>query len=589
MQKKNTNSENLSKNFSAIYRRSVKYRDFILLSEIGALLHDLGKLSRFFVISKAKNTSVKDFHGQILFLDYKRMPQSVKEFLFAPLWMFFEEQHRLTAENAKEFSVFKKVFYMDPLAVYSSPVKNSPEIKNIPLNTSIGHLVCAHHGCSRCLLENYLRKECAFKDSLPSSPLRIDRHPLMKLLKTVDHLDASNPSNAGKQEMFSLYRDNFFFGETKLNVEQFDMMRFSFYRELNTFLDEVKGAGFYNDFYAGKISEINEFVNSLAEKYFANALSETRRSGNDITLLDHSKAVAAFFKTFLYFYLVMGKTVPNSFFDVRFRVMQVSKTKYASRVKNFLEKEIACCNEITETDHYQYFLVPFIKQNGVFMQFLRNVISKKVLYGEKIDLVLLRVNDFRGMFEDTFCKKSLREVLKKFYSLKVKNYSDIANGYTKKQAIEDVKRVVYFALLRRKEALLAKLKSSKKHLDNLYNGSIYNERNLVKYFKKEREVKLLEKHLSAFVSMEQIKKVYGWNSSKDAESTVYDFFNTVLSPVRPPSPVDMSFYFLRQFNKLHSFEKLAEQFLIRRPLVLGRVLALFRTLKTEFCIKTKNG
>ncbi len=585
MQEEKGKSENLSKSFSAIYRRSIKYRDFILLSEIGALLHDLGKLSRFFVISKAKNTSVRDFHGQILFLDYKRMPQSVKEFLFAPLWKFFEGQHKLTAENAQEFSAFKEAFRKDPLAVYFSPVKKPPEIKNILLNISIGHLVCAHHGCSRCLLENYLHKKCAFNDSLPGSPLRIDRHPLMKLLKTVDHLDASNPSNEGKQEMFSLYRDNFFFGETKLNVEQFDEMRFSFYRELNTFLDGVKG----RNFYAGKTPEINKFINLLADKYFASALSETRRFGNDITLLDHSKAVAAFFKTFLYFYLVMGKTIPNSFFYVRFRVLQISKTEDSNRVKNFLEKEIACCNEIAETDHYQYFLVPFIKQNSVFMQFLKNVVSEKVLYGKKVSLELLRVNDFAEMFEDTLCNKPLRNVLKKFYSLNVKKYSDIANGYTKKRAIEDVKHVVYFALLRRKEALLAKLKSSKKHLNNLYNGSIHNEKNLVKYFRKEREVKLLEKHLNAFVSMEQIKKTYGWSSSKDAEGAVYDFFNMVLSPVRPPSPVDMSFYFLKQFNKLHSFEKLAEQSLIRRPLVLGRVLALFRTLKTEFCVKMKNG
>ncbi len=585
MQGKDTNSENLSKRFSAIYKKSVKHRDFILLSEIGALLHDLGKLSRFFVISKAKNTSVKDFHGQILFLDYKRMPQSVKEFLFAPFWMFFEEQQKITAENAKELSVFKEVFHRDPLAVYSSPLKNSPEIKNIPLNISIGHLVCAHHGCSRCLFENYLHKKCAFKDLASNSTLRIDRHPLMKLLKTVDHLDASNPSNTGKQEVFNLYRNDFFFGETKLFLKQFDAMRFAFYGELDALLSEVKT----NSCYVKEVPRINSSVKALVQKYFANALSETRRSGNDITLLDHSKAVAAFFKTFLYFYLVMGKTVPNSFFDVRFRVMQVSRTKYSSRVKNFLEKEIACCNEIAETDHYQYFLVPFIKQNGVFMQFLRSVVFEKVLYGEKADLVLLKVNDFTGIFEDTFCKKSLRSVLKKFYGLKVKNYSDIADGYTKKQAIEDVKRVVYFALMRKKEMLLAKLKSSKKHLNNLYNGSIHDERNLVKYFKKEHEVKLLEKHLNAFVSMEQIKKMYGWNSSKDAESAVYDFFNTVLSPVRPPSPVDMSFYFLRQFNKIHSFEKLAERFLIRRPLVLGRILALFRTLETEFCVKAKNG
>jgi metal-dependent HD superfamily phosphatase/phosphodiesterase len=38
-----------------------RYRDLILLAEIGAYLHDIGKLSSFFVLSKAKGKTVKDF------------------------------------------------------------------------------------------------------------------------------------------------------------------------------------------------------------------------------------------------------------------------------------------------------------------------------------------------------------------------------------------------------------------------------------------------------------------------------------------------------------------------------------------------
>ena len=49
--------------------RVEKYRDLILLLEIGAFIHDLGKLSSFFIISKAKSAVTRDFHGQILFID----------------------------------------------------------------------------------------------------------------------------------------------------------------------------------------------------------------------------------------------------------------------------------------------------------------------------------------------------------------------------------------------------------------------------------------------------------------------------------------------------------------------------------------
>jgi hypothetical protein len=49
--------------------KAEKYRDLILFLEIGAFIHDLGKLSSFFIISKAKSAVTRDFHGQILFID----------------------------------------------------------------------------------------------------------------------------------------------------------------------------------------------------------------------------------------------------------------------------------------------------------------------------------------------------------------------------------------------------------------------------------------------------------------------------------------------------------------------------------------
>jgi predicted transcriptional regulator len=689
-----------SREYASLYKKSAEYRNFVLLCEVGAQLHDLGKLSRLFVLSKAKNTNIKDFHGQILFIDYEKIPQPVKEFIFVPLWMFFEDELPLepisktewnnsnnipssaiskSGKNAKNtatenkvsgtgiyknilqnpqnsismqhldtnvprsavtaFLDFKRRFEADPLSTYYAPLLSAPYIKDIPLNIALSHFICAHHGCSRCLLQNYLRKPCAFDESQAVPPLRIDTHPLIKLLKTVDHLDASNPSNKGKQELFNLYRDDFFFGETRLPFERFEEMRFSFYRELGAFLQALKDSE--TKLYKGRnltpqavyfknIEQINAFVKHLAEKYFTNALSETRRFGNDITLFDHSLATASFFKAFLYAHLVLGKAMPDSFFTVRFRVMKIRKIsseevqaaqKWNSEkplenlhtpskqsdmgIKHFLENEIACCNAIAETDNYYFFLVPFMHNNNAFIQFLQTSFSenivgaigknfdtgknKKVSIPEILELELLPANDFAKIFDGTaICGKPLKDVLKKFRNLKAKDFADISEGYTEKQAISDVKRVVYFALLRKKERILSKLNSSKKHLANLYNGSLHDEKNLIKYFKKEGEVNRLKKHLDAFISMDKIKKMYGWRSSKDAEESVYDFFNTVLSPVRPPSPVAMSFYFLQEFNRAHSFKKLAEHFLIRRPLVLGRVLALFRTLKAEFCIKMKN-
>ncbi len=480
-----------------------KYRDLILLAEIGAFLHDIGKLSKFFVLSKAKNMRIKDFHGQILFLDREKLPLNVKKFLFSPLSVFLGKER----------------------------------IKGIDLSISLSHFVCAHHGCGRCLLGT----ECPFKDT-------IAQHSLMKLLKTTDHLDASNPANKGKQPADRTVRDNFFFAETEIDTKHLDELRFAFYSELDKFLSKEKD-----------IASLNKFIKLIGEKYFVNALSETRKYGNDITLLDHAKAVAAYYKMYLFNRLVRNKSLPDSFFNAHFRII---KTKRSENVVENLSYKIACCNPVLENNEYIYFIIPPINGNSEFAKFLKKNFSASIY----------KRDDFAPLFYG-------REALfKKLESLTIKLPEDIKEGYTEKDAINDIKKVVLFAELRRKERIDAKLKSSLKHLENLKAGSVYNERNLVKYFKKEREVQILKKHLNAGISMNKIKKLFGWQISKDGENEIYAFFNTVLSPVRPPSPIEMSKYFLREYNKLRSFKKLYEKFIRNRPVVLGRIYAFFRTL-----------
>ncbi len=492
-----------------------KYRKLILLSEIGAYLHDIGKLSRFFVLSKARGMNVKDFHGQILFLDKKILPPRLAKFLFSPL----------------------------------SNITGVSEIKGINLNISLSHFICAHHGCGRCLKN----APCPFKDE-------IEKHLLIKLLKTVDHLDASNPSNSGKQAPFNLYRDNIFYQETSLPVRKFDEMRGNFYFELEEFLRKNG---------TKDISELNRFIKSASQKYFENALSETRRFGNDITLLDHSNAVSSLYKAFLYGYLFWNKEIPNSFFNVRFRVMKIKRAD--EKISHILSDVYVCCNEIVWTDGNGYYLIANFKKNGKFADFVRKITGKEIEFS--------KTNDLTFIFNDEFFGFSSAEIKRRLNSVFIKRVSDIRRAYTEKQAIEDIKKVILFAELRRKETISAKLKSFEKHLANLSKGSVHDPSNLPKFFKKEREVRLLRKHCNAGVSIEKIKEKYGWKSSRDAENEIYAYFNEVLSPVRPPSPVEMSAYLLKLYHRYGSYKRVFEKFLINRPLVPGRVFAIFRSLK----------
>ncbi len=63
---------------------------------------------------------------------------------------------------------------------------------------------------------------------------------------------------------------------------------------------------------------------------------------------------------------------------------------------------------------------------------------------------------------------------------------------------------------------------------------------------------------------------------------VYDFFNLILSPIRPPSPIDMANYFLKKYNRLRSFKGVYGELVEKRPVVLGRLIAYLRTTEKLF-------
>ncbi|MEA3313951.1 MAG: hypothetical protein U9Q18_06215 [Caldisericota bacterium] len=547
-----------------------RYRDLILLAEIGAYLHDIGKLSSFFVLSKAKGKTVRDFHGQILFVDNDSIPSNVREFLFSPLSKILSKgitpnafpniaqnislntlhgtaANTMTKNNAANSEANNK---LNDAAITATENIATTATKGTDLSISLSHFVCAHHGCSRCLSP----AECSFKGT-------IRKHPLIALLKTVDHLDASNPANSGKQSATHTVRDNFFYPETKIDISKLNAARASFYSDFDEFLKKEKS-----------IEKINKFVKRKSEKYFVKALSETRQYGNDITLLDHVKSVSAYFKMYLFNYLVRNRPLPNSFFDANFRIMSVASV--SREIEQFISFDIAFSNLILRSDNFSYFLVPCIRENSAFFKYIKHKVRKK--FGAWC--MLHKMNNFSPLFTDSIHGVPLKDIEEKFYRLDIKRPADIKNDYTEKDAMNDIKKVVFFALLREKEKIFLKAKSIGKHLKNLEKGSIHSKKNLARLDRKENELEKLLKHLNAGTDIETIKKRYGWSSSKDAESEVYDFFSLVLSPIRPPSPIRMSEYFLKKYRRTHSFKKLYERFIIKRPVVLGRILALARVL-----------
>jgi len=383
----------------------------------------------------------------------------------------------------------------------------------------------------------------------------------------------------------------------KLLLKKLNGYRINFYRDLNNFLAEnfpniknlqkiynppsiqnvqqcKNGSNFI--FNHQDIVNLNKFVKSLGEKYFSSTLSETRRYGNDITLLDHAKSVSSCFKMYLFDHFVRDKPLPLSFFNSQFRVLTIKNN--SQEVEEMLSYKLAFSNFVFKTDQNSHFLVPNMRKSEIKKLLTAGILKQVLAFARKrVQYVNLSgVNDFSVIFNDTLKGKPLHDAFDKLKEMKIKTPEDL--GFTEKELINELKRVVFFSALKKKEALERRLKSSLRHLENLKNGTIYNEKNLFKYYRKESEINTIRRHLDSYPTIEIIKCRTGWKSSKDAEKEVYDFFNVILSPIRPPSPIEMSNFFLKEYHRLGSFKGLYENLIIRRPLTPGRIYAFTRNM-----------
>lgn len=489
--------------------QKMAYQDFnkqdwnlFLLAEMGAMLHDLGKLSKHFIESKAFDSTIPDYHGQILFMDKEllnKLPK-VKLFLFTPIY---------------------KLLGSDEI------------IRGIDLTISLSHFICSHHGCLRCL--NPQKKSCLHKD-------QFDKHPLLQLLRVVDHMDASNPSNLGKQGTQKIFCDQFSIGEKELPFASFDNIRIQFYRSLSELLSESINL-------SNSIPDLYEKITKLCTKYFIHALSESRRWGNDITLLDHAKSVCAFYKAFLFQYFLTNK-LPDSSFDLHFRILSISK-----------EKCFSFASLIVQTKKDSYYLLPYFRKNS----FLCKWIQKSLNLKPQDSIFLSGMDDW-----------SILPEINKIRNLPIKKIEDIREDYRKDIALEDIKKVILYAELLEKDKIGRKSKSIQRHLQNLEKGFDANPEKQVAYAKKYLIYKQLQKKLSKGKTKSEIMQIYGWKTIRDGDSEIYNFFNQILSPIRPPSPIEMSKLFLKEYRKHKSYTWILKKYILNRPLVLGRIYAFYR-------------
>jgi len=228
-----------------------KHNDLIILAEIGALIHDLGKLSEEFINEKSedkpqmKNFQNWEHHSKII--DYD------------------------CSNNLNDAKIAKRVLSR---CVVSS-------------NTTILDLVEAHHE------KNWGKYSIGDYNNL-----NID--PVLKLLCASDKFDSKedkgNVSDSGKQEYNDTRISNFCgFEGSYIGPQKLRDYREEVYRIINQYLDACS----IDSMYEQRFVLFKEL-----EKRLSKSLGETRRAANDVIIWQHSYTVASILKALIGEYLL---------------------------------------------------------------------------------------------------------------------------------------------------------------------------------------------------------------------------------------------------------------------------------------------
>jgi len=234
-----------------------KYRPAIIYGEIGALIHDLGKCDEDFIRTHQKDIAKEEkenyiHHTKILDKDKKLISD-------LSLWSFFDT----TLDNL-----------ILPFILSSDLIIQRWGLSS----TSIRDFVEKHH-------DDRFRK---FR--MPDENLIL----LTSLSDKKDSADDRMMPLAGQEKGDTYYKASVFGDEKELRIDKLNEDRERLYRELASKINNL-----------GKINtdeSLNSFrkeILGLVHKFFKDAIAETRRAANDVSLWDHSYATATITKAFL--------------------------------------------------------------------------------------------------------------------------------------------------------------------------------------------------------------------------------------------------------------------------------------------------
>ena len=349
-------------------KKLMEHRDAILLAEIGALIHDLGKLSEEFIKQMCKDIYFKFSHEGILGEKYGYFWTSAK------LVEILKNK-----DNKGKFLIDLMNKFFDYL---KGNVTNFPN--NLQKMQTFGEFIAKHADRGTKLFFPYLFQ---FTSDIIDSGI-----------------DKGAVINVNKQSESHTYISTPFGYESKkinINSQQLKQRREKFIQKLEAILEKIQKLGSSNGaLFAEDWASLRDELLNSAKECFIHALGETRRSANDVTLWDHSYSTASLYKTALVDIVLSGQWKNPK--EVKWRLLSVcfngfdyitksnkvgdilgrkKRVKLAlDLVRDLLEVHIPLGNEIYRDENGSVFLIP--------ESFNRDALDGRII-GDNNPLVLL--------------------------------------------------------------------------------------------------------------------------------------------------------------------------------------------------------
>lgn len=274
----------------------------ILLAEVGALLHDVGKLHYDFQTVNSKQQLWAKYHHLVL----RRLDRGTTRIATLPIASAIAQgRNAIQRGEIQEKSLIQHIrqgtsISANQAEILLGEVLIEDDFLDSDLRDQLERTCITI--CNEKIVVGDLIEEHATPFFSRKTCQRNDRNNTSKILQQSDFCDSSSDKGlANSQQNCGSFISTAFGNESSLNL----LDRHEFYR------DSLKNWGNHQE------------LLKIIDKYYKNCLGETRRCANDVTLWDHSYSVASLFKSAVS-NVVINNAWPSNFREITWPLLCVN-------------------------------------------------------------------------------------------------------------------------------------------------------------------------------------------------------------------------------------------------------------------------